>query len=110
MNTVLASRKRVQSNISIRLFVFNNKGTLEIQLIQRGIMYMFGRLLVQAVERHGTEIVGMELPELECAQCIVTTGKCFSFIWFKLNTLDMADINDSGVKNLVYVEWLGFLY
>ena len=52
----------------------------------------------------------MELPEPECAQCIVTTGKHFSFIWFQLNTLDMADVNDSGVKNLVYVEWLGFLY
>ena len=41
-------------------------------------MYTFGRLLLQAVERHGTEIIGMELPEPECVQCIVTTGKCFS--------------------------------
>ena len=41
-----------------------------------------------AVERHETEIIGMEFTELEC---VVTTGKCFSFIWFQLNTLDMAD-------------------
>ena len=92
------------------LIMINNKGVPTIQLIQRGIMYTFGRLLVQAVERHGTEIVGMELPEPECAQCILTTGKRFSFIWFQLNTLDMADVNDSGVKNLVYVERPGFLY
>lgn len=92
------------------LFVINNKGTPEVQLVQRGIMYTFGRLLLQAVERHGTEIIGMELPEPECAQCIVTTGKRFSFIWFQLNTLDMADVNDGGIKNLVHIERPGFLY
>ena len=79
---------------------------------------------MQVVERHGTEIIGMELPEPECAQCIVTTGKRFSFIGFYhrymrrnitshiygsiVNTLDMADVNDGRVKNLVYAERPGF--
>ena len=52
--------------------------------------------LVEAVERQETEIIGMEVTEPECAPCIVSTGKRFLFIWFQLNTVDMADVNDGG--------------
>ena len=92
------------------LFIVDNQALPEIQLIQKGIVYTFGRLLVQAVERHGNGIIGMEIPEPECAQCIVTNGKRFSFIWYQLNTLNIEDMNDDGVKNLVCIERPGLLY
>lgn len=91
------------------LVVVDNEAVQEIQLLQKGIMYTVGQLVAQAVEKHGSEVIGKDLPEPECGQCLVTNGKRFSFIWYQLNTLDMADIN-KGVKNLVHVERPGFLY
>lgn len=79
-----------------------SKGLPEIQLIQKGVLFTFSRLLAQAVSKHGNEIMGKVLPEPECAQCIVTNGDCFSFIWYQLNTLDMDDL-EAGVKNLVHI-------
>ena len=79
-----------------------SKGWPEIQLIQKGLVFTFGRLLAQAVNKHGDEIRGCVLPEPECAQCIVTDGNRFSFIWFQLNTLDMG--KPDGVKNMVCIE------
>ena len=81
----------------------------EIQLVQKGLMYTFGRLLIQAVWKYGNEVLGQELPEPECAQCMVTDGERFSFLWYQLNTLNLGDLN-SGVKNLVYMERLGQLF
>lgn len=81
----------------------------EIQLLQKGLVYTFGRLLTQAVWKHGNGILGQVLPEPECAQCMVTDGEHFSFLWYQLNTLDLGDLN-SGVKNLVYMESLGRLF
>lgn len=86
-----------------------SKGVPEIQLLQKGLIYTFGRLLTQAVLKHGNEILGQVLPEPECAQCIATDGQRFSFLWFQLNTLDLSDLN-SGVKNLVCVERPGQLF
>ena len=91
------------------LVVVDNEAIQEIQLLQKGIMYTFGQLMAQAVEKHGSGVIGKDLPEPECGQCLVTNGKRFSFIWYQLNTLDMADVN-SGIKNLVHVERPGFLY
>jgi hypothetical protein len=73
-----------------------------VQLIQKGVLFTFTRLLAQAITKHGNEIVGQVLPEPECGQCIVTDGDRFSFIWFQLNTLDMNDLG-SGVKNLLHI-------
>lgn len=86
-----------------------SKSVPEIQLLQKGMVYTFGRLLTQAVLKHGNGILGQVLPEPECAQCIVTDGQRFSFLWFQLNTLSLDDL-DSGVKNLVYVERPGQLF
>ena len=86
-----------------------SKGMPEIQLLQKGLVYTFGRLLSQAVSKHGNGILGNVLPEPECAQCTVTDGERFSFIWFQLNTLDFEDL-DSDVKNLVYIERPGRLF
>ena len=81
----------------------------EVQLLQKGLVYTFGRLLTQAVWKHGNGIMGQMLPEPECAQCMVTDGECVSFLWYELNTLDLSDLN-SGVKNLVYMERPGKLF
>lgn len=91
------------------LIVIDNQAIPEIQLIQKGLVYLFSCLLSQATEKHGNEIVGKTLPEAECAQCIVTNGKRFSFLLYQLNTLDIKDVN-SGVKNLVHIERPGLLY
>ena len=39
------------------------------------------------------------LPELECAQCMVTDEECFLFLWYQLNTLALNGLK-SGVKAL----------
>lgn len=91
------------------LVVVDNEAVEEIQLLQKGIMYTFGQLMAQAIEKHGSQVVGKDLPEPECGQCLVTNGKRFSFIWYQLNTLDMADVN-KGVKNMAHIERPGFLY
>lgn len=74
----------------------------EIQLIQKGLLFTFSRLLAQAISKHGDVIRGSVLPEPECAQCIITDGNRFSFIWYQLNTLDMREMD--GVKNMVCIE------
>ena len=81
----------------------------EAQLIQKCIVYLFGSLAAQAVEKHGQDIIGKELPEPECAQGIVTDGSRFSFVWYQLNTLDLSTVM-RGVKNLASVSRLGQLY
>ena len=91
------------------LIMVDNQAVPEVQLIQKGIMYTFGQLLAQVTRKYGDEIVGRQVPEPECAQCIVTNGKRFSFIWYQLNTLDIGDVNE-GVKNLVCIERPGLLY
>ena len=99
------------------LFVIDNgeyieppsKGLPEIQLLQNGIVFTFGRLFAQAVSKYGRDVIGRDLPEPECAQCIVTDGCRFSFLWYQLNTLNTNNTNE-GVKNLVCIDRPGLLY
>ena len=91
------------------LFVVDIDHIPEIQVIQRGLFYTFGLLLTHAVEKHGEGVLGNVLPKPECGQCVVTNGKRFSFIWFQLNTLDIASLSN-GVKNLVHIERPGWMY
>ena len=107
--TVLSPEKTLYPHLHTLLMVDNgdyipppSKAAPEIQLIQKGILFTFSRLLTQAVSKHGNGIAGKVLPEPECAQCVVTDGNRFSFIWYQLNTLDMDDLA-SGVKNLVHI-------
>ncbi len=81
----------------------------EIQIIQKGLLFTFGRLLAQAVEKHGKDILGQILPEPLCGQCILTDGNKFSFLWYQLNTLDFSNLT-GGVKNMVCVERPGNAY
>ncbi len=86
-----------------------SKGVPEIQLVQKGLIFTFGRLYAQAVSKYGEEMIGQDLPTPECAQCIVTNGQRFSFLWYQLNTLKTDSLNE-GVKNLVYIDRAGMLY
>ncbi len=91
------------------LILIDDDGTPEIQLLQKAVVYSFSALMAQAVERHGDSVIGAELPEPECIQCIVTNGKRFSFVWYQLNTLETEDLGE-GVRNLVHVDRPGKLY
>ncbi len=86
-----------------------SKAVPEVQLVQKGLMFTFGRLCAQAVSKYGEEIIGQDLPKPECAQCIVTNGQRFSFLWYQLNTLKTDSLNE-GVKNLVFIDRAGMLY
>ena len=86
-----------------------SRGLSEIQILQKGLLFTFCRLLAQAVAKHGNEILGNVLPEPECAQSIMTDGNRFSFLWYQLNTLDMDDL-ENGVKNLVCIERPGEMF
>ena len=86
-----------------------SKGWPEMQLIQKGMLFTFARLLAQAVARHGEGVLGNLLPEPECGQSIVTDGNRFSFLWYQLNTLDMSKTG-SGVKNIVCIQRPGEVF
>lgn len=87
-----------------------SKGWPEIQLLQKGLVFTFGRLYAQAVSKYGHKMIGYDLPQPLAAQCVVTDGCRFSFLWYQLNTLNTQDPNDDGMKNLVCIERPGLLY
>ena len=70
-------------------------------------MYLFTHLTTDLTQRQGKQY-GEVLEDPVAAQAIVTNGKRFHFIWYQLNTLDLRD--DSGIKNLVYIESPPWLY
>lgn len=86
-----------------------SRGLPEVQLLLRGLLFTFGRLLAQAVAKHGPQVLGSVLPEPECAQSIMTDGNRFSFLWYQLNTLDMSDL-ENGVKNIVCIQQPGQMF
>ncbi|KAJ7333127.1 39S ribosomal protein L37, mitochondrial [Desmophyllum pertusum] len=70
------------------------------QLVGQGIMFSCARLVAEAVENHKYQM-GDELEKPLTAQCIVTDGIRFSFIFYQLNTLCFHD--DKGVKNMAWI-------
>ena len=117
----LQEQQRVNSNNSTGLLIgrtfpyfhtlllIDNESTPEIQLLQKAIVFSFGSLVAQAIERHGNGIIGKELSEPECLQAIATNGKRFSFLWYQLNTLDTGNLKE-GISNFVHIERPGLLY
>ena len=79
----------------------------EDQVIQKALMYLFTHLTTDLTQRQG-KCYGDILENPVSAQALVTNGKRFHFIWYQLNTLDLKD--DSGIKNLVYIESPPWLY
>lgn len=79
----------------------------EDQIIQKALLYLFTHLTADLTQRQGKQY-GDILDNPVAAQAIITNGKRFHFIWYQLNTLDLKD--DSGIKNLVYIESPPWLY
>ena len=110
------SKKTIYPNAHT-LFVLDNgdyipppsKGVPEIQLVQKGLTFTFARLYAQAVAKYGEDIIGKDLPSPECAQCVITNGHKFSFIWYQLNSLNTGNLTE-GVKNLAFIDRAGLLY
>ena len=77
------------------------------QIIQKALLYLFTHLVTDLTHRQGKKF-GEVLEKPIPAQAIIACGKRFHFIWYQLNTLDLKD--DSGIKNLVYVESPEWMY
>ena len=88
------------------LWLLDCHGTSEVQLLQRGLLFTFARLVWQAVGVHGPRVLGGALPQPLSGQCVVSNGQRVSFIWLQLNTLALEE--EGG--NLVHVERPGLLY
>lgn len=89
------------------MFLVDISSWPEDQVIQKALMYLFTHLTTDLTQRQGKQY-GEVLEDPVAAQAIVTNGKRFHFIWYQLNTLDLRD--DSGIKNLVYIESPPWLY
>lgn len=91
------------------LWLLDCHDTSEVQLLQRGLLFTFARLVRQAVSVHGPQVVGGALPQPLSGQCVVSNGQRVSFIWLQLNTLALERGDGEG-GNLVCVERPGQLY
>ena len=81
------------------------------KLVMRNcVMHMYALLLAQAVEKHGQEVIGRNLPEPECMQAIVTNGQHFTFLWYQLNTLQVSNETQPVPSNLVMITEPEMLY
>ena len=98
------------------LWLVDSEATAEVQLLQRGLLFTFGRLVQQAVAVHGRQVVGHALPQPLSGQCVVTNGKRFSFVWVQLNTLALGGETEGEEEgegegwNAACVERPGLLY
>lgn len=66
-----------------------------------GLMFMFGRLIAQAVNNHGNKI-GDVLEQPLSAQCLISDGFRLSLICAQLNTLEFS--TDDGLKNMAWIK------
>lgn len=71
------------------------------------LMFAFGNALARAHLQYGTE-PKEQLERPVVVQVVGTNGRCFSFLVFQLNTTALSE--DSGVKNLVWLEKDSELY
>ena len=95
------------------LWLVDSEATAEVQLLQRGLLLTFGRLVQQAVAAHGRQVMGHALPRPLSGQCVVTNGKRFSFVWVQLNTLALGgerEEEEGEGWNVACVERPGLLY
>ena len=79
-------------------------------VLRNCLVHMYSLLLVQAVEKHGQEVIGTDLPEPESMQAVVTNGQHFTFIWYQLNTLDVSNKGKPVPSNLVAMTGPEMLY
>ena len=63
-------------------------------------MFLFGRLVADAVNNHGC-FLGQVLKKPLSAQCVISDGIRLSFLRYQLNTLDLK--SDEGEKNIAWI-------
>ena len=91
------------------LFVVSPSPLWEVQQLQKGLLFTFGRLVQEAVRQYGPGVLGegSQLPRPLCGQCVVTDGRKVSLMWLQLGSLC---VGQGGGGNVVAVERLGPLY
>ena len=95
------------------LWLLGSQWLPEVQLLQRGLLFTFARLVQQAVQQFGPGCLGQALPSPLSGQCVLTNGQRVGFIWLQLNTLalgEAAPSGDGGGGNVVGVARPGLLY
>ena len=95
------------------LLIVNTARHFEVQHIQKGLLFMFSRLVQQAVKQYGPSVLGTILPAPLCGQCIVTDGRKVSVMWLQIENLQVSaeEEEERGrARNVVAVERLGLLY
>lgn len=94
------------------LWIVDSAGQSEVQLLQRGLLFTFSRLVQQAVWQYGASVMGGTLPAPLSGQCIVTNGQRLALLWLQLGSLQgsRGEERESDSRNIVAVERSGLLY
>ena len=94
------------------LFMVSRSHLWEVQQIQKGLLFLFSRLVEEGVSRYGSGVVreGARLPHPLCGQCVVTDGRSVTLMWLQVSSLNVEGEGEGGGGNLVAVERLGPLY
>lgn len=94
------------------LLIVNTARHYEVQHLQKGLLFMFSRLVQQAVRQYGSSVVsqGTVLPTPLCGQCLVTDGRRVSVMWLQIENLQVSAEDGERGRNVVAVERLGLLY
>ena len=93
------------------LWIVDTTQLSEVQLLQRGLLFTFTRLLQQAVWRYGRGIVGQgTLPQPLSGQCVVTNGQRFTLLWLQVKDVRVGGEGGGEGGNVVAVDRLGMLY
>ena len=93
------------------LWVVDSAHLSEVQLLQRGLLFMFSHLAQQAVRQYGAGVMGARLPAPLSGQCVVTNGQRVGLLWVQVETLCVGAEEEEGEGgNVVAVERPGLLY
>ena len=98
------------------LFMVSKSHLWEVQQIQKGLLFLFSRLVEEGVSRYGSGVMreGARLPHPLCGQCVVTDGRSVTLMWLQVSSLNVEgegeEEGEGGGGNLVAVERLGPLY
>ncbi|KAI6653490.1 hypothetical protein LOD99_3386 [Oopsacas minuta] len=89
-----------QFRVPHTLLYIHNMKLSHVQNFQSVVMHLFS-LLASYATRYCGATPGHELATPLSAQAILTTGTKYTYFYYQLNTLDIAQI-DTGLKNLLY--------
>lgn len=94
------------------LWIVDTAYQSEVQLLQRGLLFTFSRLLQQAVWQYGPGVMGDTISTPLSGQCIVTNGQRLALLWLQLGSLrgSRGEEGEGNSQNIVAVERPGLLY